>query len=252
MVPGNLMNSASDFIETADIETSSEDYAKRFSGAIGAWFLKVQEDATVRMLSAYPGASVLDVGGGHGQLAGTLIQRGYRVTVLGSADVCKARLETFISEGRCDFEVGNLLALPYRDGAFDIVISYRLLSHVIQWSQLIRELTRVAREIVVIDYPSIRSFNWAAGHFFGLKKRIEGNTRQFACFKEADLVKACETLGFARVDRYPEFFLPMVIHRLVQRPALSAATEALFRFLGITSLLGSPVIVKFRRKAHSQ
>ena len=246
------MNSVSDFIETADIETSSEDYARRFSGAVGAWFLKIQEDATVRMLSDYPGASVLDVGGGHGQLAGALIQRGHRVTVVGSADVCKARLETFISEGRCDFKAGNLLALPYPDRAFDVVISYRLLAHVIQWSQLIRELTRVAREAVVIDYPSIRSFNWVAAQFFGLKKRIEGNTRPFACFKEADLVKLCETLGFARVDRYPEFFLPMVIHRLVQQPALSAAAEALFRYLRITSLLGSPVIVKFRREHASK
>jgi 2-polyprenyl-3-methyl-5-hydroxy-6-metoxy-1,4-benzoquinol methylase len=246
------MNSVSDFIETADIETSSEDYARRFSGAVGAWFLKIQEDATVRMLSDYPGASVLDVGGGHGQLAGALIQRGHRVTVVGSADVCKARLETFISEGRCDFKAGNLLALPYPDRAFDVVISYRLLAHVIQWTQLIRELTRVAREAVVIDYPSIRSFNWFAAQFFGLKKHIEGNTRPFACFKEADLVQICETLGFARVDRYPEFFLPMVIHRLVQRPVLSAAAEALFRYLGITSLLGSPVIVKFRRKHSSQ
>jgi 2-polyprenyl-3-methyl-5-hydroxy-6-metoxy-1,4-benzoquinol methylase len=242
------MNSASDFIETADIETSSEDYARRFSGAIGAWLLKVQEDATVRMLSAYPGASVLDVGGGHGQLAGALIQRGYRVTVVGSAEVCKARLEAFISGGCCDFKVGNLLALPYRDRAFDVVISYRLLPHVIRWNQLIRELTRVAREVVVIDYPSVRSFNWFAAHLFQLKKRIEGNTRPFACFKEADLVRLCEALGFARVDRYPEFFLPMVIHRVVQRPALSAAAEALFRNLGVTSLLGSPVIVKFRRE----
>ena len=115
-----------------------------------------------------------------------------------------------------------------------------------------RELTRVARETLVIDYPSIRSFNWMATHLFGFKKRIEGNTRPFACFKEADLVQLCETLGFARVDRYPEFFLPMVIHRLVQRPALSAAAEALFRYLRITSLLGSPVIVKFRRKHASQ
>jgi 2-polyprenyl-3-methyl-5-hydroxy-6-metoxy-1,4-benzoquinol methylase len=246
------MNSASDFIETADIETSSDDYARRFSGAIGAWFLKIQEEATVRMLSDCQGASILDVGGGHGQLVGALVQRGYRVTVVGSADVCKARLETFLSEGRCDFKAGNLLALPYPDRAFDVVISYRLLPHVIQWSQLIRQLTRVAREIVLIDYPSIRSFNWVAAQFFGLKKRIEGNTRPFACFKEADLVQLCETLGFARVDRYPEFFLPMVIHRLVQRPALSGAAEALFRCLRITSLLGSPVIVKFRREHASR
>lgn len=241
------MRSSSDRIETPDIETSSDDYATRFSGATGAWLLKVQEDATIRMLSDFSGASLLDVGGGHGQLAGMLVQRGYRVTVLGSAETCGKRLETLLVRGQCEFKVGNLLKLPYEDRAFDVVISYRLLPHVTRWEQLLRELTRVARELVVIDYPSVRSFNWLAGNLFEFKKRVEGNTRPFTCFKEADLVRLCKTLGFTPVDRYPEFFLPMLIHRMVQLPRLSAAAEALFRGVGITSRLGSPVIVKFRR-----
>lgn len=58
------MNLTSEYLETADIETSSEDYASRFAGAVGAWLLKTQEDATLRMLLPYPGATVLDVGGG--------------------------------------------------------------------------------------------------------------------------------------------------------------------------------------------
>ncbi|NEO49979.1 MAG: class I SAM-dependent methyltransferase, partial [Moorea sp. SIO4A3] len=62
------MVSTGDFPETADIETSSEDYASRFAGEIGAWLLKVQEDATLKMLTPYPKATILDVGGGHGQL----------------------------------------------------------------------------------------------------------------------------------------------------------------------------------------
>lgn len=41
----------SSFPETADIETASNDYALRFSGEIGAWLLKVQEEATLRMLA---------------------------------------------------------------------------------------------------------------------------------------------------------------------------------------------------------
>ena len=67
------MVSTGDFSETADIETSSDDYAARFAGEIGAWLLKVQEEATLRMLAAYPNAKILDVGGGHGQLTGALI-----------------------------------------------------------------------------------------------------------------------------------------------------------------------------------
>src|SRR3989338_8000949 len=37
--------------EAPDIETSSEDYARRFAGPVGAWFLQVQRVAVLRFLS---------------------------------------------------------------------------------------------------------------------------------------------------------------------------------------------------------
>ncbi|WP_293161376.1 hypothetical protein [Okeania sp. SIO2C9] len=49
------------FPETADVETSSDDYASRFAGDIGAWLLKVQEEATLTMLAPYPNGKILDV-----------------------------------------------------------------------------------------------------------------------------------------------------------------------------------------------
>ena len=135
-----------DFPETADIETSSDDYARRFSGEIGDWFLRVQEEATLRMLAPHPGAKILDVGGGHGQLTTALVRHGYQVTVLGSADACKQRIQKYVDENRCSFKVGNILDLPYSDQAFAVVVSYRLLPHVTQWKQFLSELTRVAQE----------------------------------------------------------------------------------------------------------
>jgi len=242
------MNSSLDYLETPDIETSSEDYAARFSGAVGAWFLKIQEDATLRMLSPYPGATVLDVGGGHGQLTGALVRNGYHVTVLGSNDVCKARIAKFIDEGRCAFRIGDILALPYQDRAFEVIISYRLLPHVARWAQVLRELTRVAERVVLIDYPAIRSFNWMAPRFFDFKKNLEGNTRPFTCFKETELLQVLQNLGFGCVDRYPEFFFPMILHRILRRPSLSSGAEAVCRLLGVTSWLGSPVILKLLRE----
>lgn len=61
--------------ETADIETSSDDYASRFAGATGAWMLDVQRDATIRLMGDDTD-SILDVGGGHGQLARPLCETG--------------------------------------------------------------------------------------------------------------------------------------------------------------------------------
>ncbi len=140
------------FPETADIETSSEDYARRFSGAVGAWFLRVQEQATLRMLPPAIGTTILDVGGGHGQLTDAFLRQGYAVTVLGSAEVCQQRIWHLLDDPRCTFQVGNLIKLPYPDRAFDAVVSYRLLPHVTQWQVLMAELTRVARHVVLVDY----------------------------------------------------------------------------------------------------
>ncbi len=161
------------FPETADIETSSEGYARRFSGAIGSW-LNVQEEATLRLLAPYPGARILDVGGGHGQLTSPLIRNGFRVTVLGSADVCQLRIEKFVAEKRCSFKVGNILDLPFPKQAFDIVVSYRLLPHVSRWNRLVSELSRVAKTAVIVDYPAICSVNYLTPFIFPLKKTPGG------------------------------------------------------------------------------
>ena len=236
-----------EFPETADVETSSEDYALRFSGAIGAWFLRVQEEATLRMLAPYRGASVLEVGGGHGQLTNGLVRNGYRLTVLGSSVICNRRIQRFVDENRCSFKVGDILALPFPDRSFEIVISYRLLPHVTQWKKFIGELSRVAEKAVLIDYPSLRSMNCLMPLLFQFKKRLEVNTRRFTSFRESELLEVFGSFGFKAAGRYPEFFLPMVLHRIMKSPTLSSALEGGLRLSGATRSFGSPVILKVVR-----
>lgn len=245
------MVSINSFPETADIETSSDDYASRFAGAIGAWLLQVQEQATLKMLAPYPGATILDVGGGHGQLTEALIQHGYKVTVLGSDEVCKARIQSFVDQGLCQFDVGNVLDLPYGDRSFDVVISYRFLAHVNQWQTFVSELSRVANKAVIVDYPTVRSINSIAPLLFQFKKGLEGNTRPFICYDEAELMAHWHSLQLVQSARYAQFFWPMVLHRALKRPALSTALEWIPRRLGLTRLLGSPVILKMARTERS-
>lgn len=237
----------SEFPETADIETASEGYAQRFAGDVGTWLLGVQELATLQMLLPYPGAAVLDVGGGHGQLTLPLIQRGYQVTVLGSAAVCQQRIQALVDQNRCRFQVGNVLALPYPDRAFDVVLSYRMLAHVNQWQLFLAELCRVAKTAVIVDYPTVKSVNYIAPQLFKLKKGLEGNTRPFTCYREPDLLTVFQQQGFTLGDRHAQFFLPMVLHRSLQTPQASALLEQVFRWSGLTRLLGSPVILKLLR-----
>ena len=85
------------YSQKADIETSSEDYAKRFSGKIGEYFLSVQSVITLKLLKKWANAKVLDVGGGHAQLAVPLIENGFNVTIAGSDESCRKRLDKFLS-----------------------------------------------------------------------------------------------------------------------------------------------------------
>jgi len=163
--------------EDADVETSSEGYARRFAGPLGAFFLEVQARTALELLRPWPAASVLEVGGGHAQLAGPLVDAGYAVTVYGSDPACAARLRPWTDEGRVGFRAGDLLHAPWPDRSFDVVLAFRLLPHVTRWAALIAELARLARRAVVVDYPTRRSLNVASGALFGLKRGVKGNTR---------------------------------------------------------------------------
>lgn len=233
--------------ETADIETSSEDYASRFAGSVGSWFLKVQEKASLEMLADYPGCTILDVGGGHGQLTGPLLDNGYTVTVFGSSEVCIERIRQYVDGKRCYFQVGNILDLPYPDRSFDVVISYRLLPHVERWKEYLAELARVANHVVMLDYPEVRSVNSLTPYLFSFKKNLEGNTRTYTVFRQAELIEVFNELGYQHAERYPEFFFPMVLHRKLNAPNISSRIERISRLLGLTGWFGSPVILKMVR-----
>jgi SAM-dependent methyltransferase len=243
-----MMEGGGEFLETADVETASEDYATRFAGPVGAWFLELQARSTLDLLGALGGvASVLDVGGGHAQLAPALVDEGYQVTVVGSAPTCAARLSALLAAGRCRFDVGSVIDLPYGDRSFDAALSFRLLPHVTAWRVLLQELCRVARRAVIVDYPSSRSINVLAEGLFVAKKRFEGNTRPFAQYRPAEIERAFRDGGFRVTASCAQFLWPMVLHRMIGRVGVSKALEAPGRATGLVRLLGSPVIVRAER-----
>lgn len=232
--------------ETADIETSSDDYAKRFSGPAGEWMLKVQENIVVNWIRQTAGSpTILDVGGGHGQLAIPLARLGHTVTVLGSDESCGLRLH---SEKKITFKTGNVIDLPFLDKSFDVVICVRLIPHCTRWPDLIQQLCRVAKQAVIVDYPTIQSINVFSSSMFGLKKKLEGNTRPFALFKHSEIMGEFKKNNFEKECLRAQFFLPMVLHRKLNRPALSSCLEGLFRMTGLTALFGSPVLLEMKRQ----
>jgi len=240
------------FLETADIETASADYASRFQGEAGAFFLDVQTAITLQLLSDMPGASVLDVGGGHAQLAKPLLDAGYRLTVTGSADVCRQRLDATCEKGSFSYLTCDSLNLPYNDNHFDVVMSFRLLPHAERWQQLLAEMCRVAHKCVIFDYPDIRSANILYSLLFRLKKNMEGNTRKYQLFSRSEIRKELARNSYRQPLFLPEFLVPMVLHRKLKSAKLSQLLEAFFRTAGMTSLFGSPIIVRSDKKQNGQ
>jgi 2-polyprenyl-3-methyl-5-hydroxy-6-metoxy-1,4-benzoquinol methylase len=229
--------------ETADIHTSSDEYATRFAGPAGEWMLDVQEAITLRMVRRFPDASILDVGGGHGQLARPMCRAGRRLTVLGSDDSCRHRIQAEVDSGMCRFLTGNVIDLPLPDNVFDLVLCFRLLTHCERWPELVRELCRVARQGVIVDYPTSQSLNAIAPALFGAKKKFEKNTRTWALFRHRQVLDEFAKHGFVPAEIRKQFFLPMVLHRMLKSRRLCAALEAVCRALGLTRLWGSPAIV---------
>lgn len=236
--------------EDADVESSSDLYARRFAGPVGQWFLDLQARLTLECLAGLPaGASVLDVGGGHAQLAPPLIDAGFQVTVVGSDPSCGRRLASLTSAGRCRFEVADLLALPFQDRSFDAVLCFRMLAHSIDWRRLVAELCRVARHRVVVDYPARRSVNVASEGLFRIKNSIErGTTRPFALYGRGEVARAFASAGFRVTAERPQFFLPMALYRLAGSTGLARTAEGVARGTGLTGLLGSPVIARADRR----
>jgi SAM-dependent methyltransferase len=232
----------------ADVETSSDAYARRFSGPVGEWFLARQSACTNELLAGMPaGTRVLDVGGGHAQLLPLLLARGFDVSVMGSSAACAHRLERWIAQKQVRFEAGDLLALPVADRSFDLVLSFRLLPHIAEWERLVRELCRVAAGSVIVDYPSSRSVNVLADRLFAAKKRVEGDTREFTLFEPAQVGRAFALCGFTVSRECGQFVWPMALHRAAGSRSLSRLLEGVPRAIGLTGPLGSPRILRADR-----
>lgn len=235
--------------ETPDVETSSAEYAQRFSGRAGEYLLRVQAETMLRAIADLRPGTVLDVGGGHGQLVEPLRSAGWRVTVHGSVDECGDNLRNVHGVRSCDFVAGDLFDLPFADRSFDLVIAVRLLSHVRDWRRLAAEMARVAGRSVVLEYPSLLGLQLFAPLLFELKRSYEGDTRPFTRYRTRDLRTVFAPHGFEAAREFKQLVMPVVVHRAARGSPLLQRVEAVSRAVGLTAIAGSPVILRLDRHA---
>lgn len=236
--------------DAPDIASSSHRYAQRFAGPGGRYLLDRQELGIERLLdtaAARAPLTVLDVGGGHMQTAPLLSRLGHTVTVHGSTAQCLARMNTGPGSA-LESRLGSMFHLPAADREFDLVLSIRMLGHVGRWPEFVAELCRVSRRYVLVEFASASGAQRLGRSFFGLKRRLEGNTRHYATFRVAEVERELRTHGFEPVAIERQFALPILLHRVLQRPVLSRVAEGMMERAGLTRRIGGPVLLLAERR----
>jgi SAM-dependent methyltransferase len=100
----------------------------------------IYRDAFFALVPA-PGAATLEVGCGEGRVARDLVARGHCVTGLdASPTLLRAAAQ---ADPRSRYVEGLAEALPFEDGAFDLVVAYNSLMDVIDMPAAVREAARV-------------------------------------------------------------------------------------------------------------
>jgi SAM-dependent methyltransferase len=127
-------------------------------------YMEADAERFFERLGVAPGASLLDVGCGAGQLAVIAARAGARVT---GCDISTNWLERARARAAAEgleigFDEGDAEALPYEDGQFDAVVSLIGAMFAPRPELVASELTRVCR-----SGGTIAMANWTPGGFVG-------------------------------------------------------------------------------------
>lgn len=106
-----------------------------------------------------PGADVLDIGCGMGQLSERLQMRARRVYALDLSYGMLSYVRTHLAGDIIEPLLGNTLFLPFPDGSLDVVVSSETIEHVPDPQGMLREMKRVVRTggVIGISTPNLYS-----------------------------------------------------------------------------------------------
>ena len=95
-----------------------------------------------------PHGHLLELGGGSGAMAEGIAKTfpGVPITMVDlDPAMVKAARARLSGEGRVAVSVGDVTDLPFEDATFEVVVSFLMLHHVIDWREALHEATRVLR-----------------------------------------------------------------------------------------------------------
>ncbi len=120
------------------------------------------------------GCRVLDVGSGEGFGSAILAATAETVHGIDIDDVSIAHSQLNYSAPNLEFRLGSALELDdFDDDAFDVVIAFEVLEHLVEHEQMLEQIDRVLAPdgVLVISTPDRRLYSEAAGHKNPFHKR---------------------------------------------------------------------------------
>jgi len=231
---------------------SAEEYDKdRFGGSFGCYLANREVEILSSLIQVHAG-KVLDVGAGTGKLSLPLLQSSIDVVSIDSSEAM-LRIADEKARGKAlhlRAVTGDVHNLCFNDNSFECVICSRALMHFSDWRKGISELCRVARDVVVLDFPPLLSLAGLSGPFRKLKTVFGAKTPGHRVFLFRSIIRELQRNNYRIVSVRKDYFLPVAFHRLLNWPRLSLGIEKVFEVVGLVKLVGAPVTVKAIKNHH--
>ena len=137
-------------------------------------------------------SSCLDVGGAEGYTSAR-VREFFHVNVVSAelSDVaCKRAKDIFNLRSVS----ANPVDLPFRDGAFDVVLCSETLEHIVNKEKTLSELLRVAKKAVIITVPYKERLEHSQQHGSGHQHRFDENSLNSVAAKKVVIKKFASSL----------------------------------------------------------
>ncbi len=197
--------------------TMYDTFADRWWSGEAAWLRTLHNMVPARMrffdrlVGDWTDQTVLDLGCGGGFMAEAMARKGARVTGLDQAKgaIAAARRHAEQEGLAIDYREGVGEALPFADGAFDIVVSCDALEHVDDLDKVLDEIARVVRLGGLFLFDTINKNVLSRFVVVTMGERVlrlmpEGTHDAGLFIRPADLQRALARRGF-EVGRFKGF-----------------------------------------------
>lgn len=224
--------------------------AARFSGDVGRYMAQHQAAFMMKQIGHPEGLTILDLGAGTGRTSLPLGLSGARVVAAdASIKMLNILSEKAFLQGS-DVVLSRIDAhdLPFADRVFDVVLSFRMIMHVVDWQRALSEACRVTKDLIILDFPPKCGFAGLAPFIHPIIRPFNRNHQSYRVFGLEEVVSALNHEGFdvLAIDRH--LVLPFGLHRIVNSLKITQYTESLLQKIGFRDVFGAPVTIAAHRR----